>query len=60
MCLTLCWTQINETKSEMKKKLQQTPQKHESHEITSEQLYANKMDNLEEINRYLQCTISQD
>ena len=44
----------------MKKKLQQTPQKHESHEITSEQLYANKMDNLEEINRYLQCTISQD
>ena len=38
----------------MKKKLQQTPQKHKNHEITFEQLYANKMDNLEEINKYLQ------
>ena len=36
----------------MKKKLQQTPQKHKNHEITFEQLYANKMDNLEEMDTF--------
>ena len=43
-----------------KERLQQTTQKYKRSLENYEQLYANKMDNLEEMDRYLEKLSSQD
>ena len=43
-----------------KEKLQLTPQKYKQSWDYDKQLYANKMDSLEEMDKFLELTISQD